>query len=145
MYYNKSNFATMPRIVGGLMEDIFNNGFKAFYDDKSEYVAIPVNVKELDKNYELSVIAPGLTKEDFKLSLDKNILTISFDQKEEAKQENEKWIRNEYHFRSFKRSFTLNEKIDQAGINAKYENGILNISLPKKELAEPTTQEIKVA
>jgi HSP20 family protein len=145
MYYNRSNFAAMPRIVGGLMEDILSNGFKAFHDDNREYVSIPVNVKETDKSYELSVIAPGLSKEDFKLNLDKNVLTITFDKKDEDKQENEKWIRSEYHFRSFKRSFTLSEKIDQAGINAKYENGILSISLPKKEAAEPTTQEIKIA
>src|SRR3954463_13258878 len=105
MYYNRSNFAAMPRIVGGLMEDILSNGFKAFHDDNREYVSIPVNVKETDKSYELSVIAPGLSKEDFKLNLDKNVLTITFDKKDEDKQENEKWIRSEYHFRSFKRSF----------------------------------------
>ena len=72
-------------------------------------------------------------------------MSVSFEQKEENKdQKEEKWIRSEYSFRSFKRSFTLNDKIDTAGINAKYNDGILEITLPKKENTAPATQEITV-
>ena len=105
---------------------------------------MPVNIQETDKTYELHVIAPGLKKEDFKLGIEKNILNISFEQKEENKEQAGKWIRSEYQMKSFKRSFTLNEKIEASGIAAKYADGVLIVSLPKKEIAEPTAQEIPV-
>ena len=145
MYYNK-NFGIAPRAISGLFEDIFNTNLgKVFHDDHREYVSAPVNVKETDTAFELQIIAPGLKKEDFKVAIDKNILNISFEQKEEAKEETGKWVRKEYHFRSFKRSFTLNEKVNQAGITAGYTDGVLTITLPKKETTEATTQEITIA
>lgn len=143
MYYNRSNFA--PRAINGLMEDVFQNGLnRVFFDDKKDYSFIPVNIQETDKSYELHVVAPGLKKEDFKLSIDKNVLNISFEQKEENKEENTKWLRNEYRFRSFKRSFTLNDKVNTNNISAKYNDGILNITLPKKEVSEATAKDIVV-
>lgn len=146
MYYNKSNFGIAPRAISGLFEDIFNGNIgKTFHDDYREYVSAPVNVKETDAAYELQIIAPGLKKEDFKIAIDKNVLNISFDKKDEQKDETSKWVRKEYHFRSFKRSFTMNEKVNQAGITAGYTDGVLNITLPKKETTEATTQEITVA
>lgn len=146
MYYGKTNFGIAPRAIGGLFEDIFNNGWnKVFYDDHREYMSVPVNVKESDAGFELQIVAPGLKKEDFNISIEKNVLTISFEQKEEKAEDNNKWVRKEYHFRSFKRSFTLSDKINQQGIAAGYADGILNISLPKKETTEATTQQITVA
>lgn len=145
MYHSKSHFSVNPRNIGGLMEDVINNGWnRIFFDDEREFASVPVNANETDNSFELQVIAPGLKKEDFKLNIEKNVLTISFEQKEEAKDETTKWLRKEYKFRSFKRSFTLNEKISTSGITAKYNDGILNISLPKKENTEPTAQEITV-
>ena len=80
-----------------------------------------------------------------KISVDKNLLQISYEHKEENKdQQTGKWIRNEYKMRSFKRSFTLNEKIDAGKISAKYADGVLVIGLPKKEVTEPTVHEIAV-
>lgn len=146
MYYGKSNFGIAPRSFSGLMEDILNNNWgKVFHDDNREYVSVPVNVKESEKGYDLQIIAPGLKKEDFKINIDKNVLSISFEQKEETNDESSKWIRKEYMFRSFKRSFNLSDKINQAGITAGYTDGVLNVSLPKKETTETTTQEITVA
>lgn len=143
MNYNKANFA--PRSINGLLEDVFQNGWnRVFFDDKKDYSFIPVNIQETDKSYELHVVAPGLKKEDFKISVDKNVLNISFEQKEENKEENAKWLRNEYRFHSFKRSFTLNEKVNISDISAKYNDGILNITLPKKEVSEATTKDITV-
>lgn len=145
MYY-KSKYGVMPRTFGGLIEDVFQNGVNIFHDDVPVRSNVPVNIKETDKSYELHVVAPGLHKEDIKINVDRDILTISFEQKEEATEKAEgKWLRNEYHFRSFKRSFTLNEKVDAANINAKYNDGILNVSLPKKENAEPTAHQISVS
>lgn len=144
--YNRK-YGMMPRAFSGLMEDMLPTHWnKIFADDKGAYSFVPVNIKETDAAYELHVIAPGLNKEDFKVNLDKDILSISFEHKDEQKEQEEgKWLRSEYHFRSFKRSFTLNEKVNAEGISAKYNDGVLFITLPKKEAAEPKSQQISVA
>jgi HSP20 family protein len=141
----KRTFGLMPRTIGGLMEDVLNNGWSHVNNEISAYVA-PVNIKETDKSYELHLVAPGLKKEDFKINIDQNTLSISFDQKTENTEENKdnKWLRSEYRKRSFKRSFTLNDKIDTGKIAAKYADGILEVSMPKKENSEPATHEISV-
>ena len=110
---------------------------------------VPVNIKEDDKGYKISVVAPGLKKEDIKINLEKDVMTISYEQKKQEATDtdvdNSKMLRNEYKFKSFKRSFTLNDKIATTGIEAKYTNGILDISLPKKEMTEPESQTISVS
>lgn len=144
MYY-KSKYGVMPRTFGGLIEDVFQNGVNIFHDDVPVRSGVPVNIKETDKSYELHVVAPGLKKEDININVENDMLTVSFEQKEETTEKTEgKWLRNEYRFRSFKRSFTLNEKVDAANINAKYNEGILNVTLPKKENVEPSTHQIVV-
>src|SRR5262245_23848600 len=81
---------------------------------------VPVNIKETEKSYSVDVVAPGFEKSDFKVNLDQNILTISAETKTETKNEGEKEIRKEYQYKSFQRSFTIDEKIDAAAIEAKY-------------------------
>ena len=134
------------------MEDVLQNGWSRVNDEISSFVA-PVNIRETDKSYELHLIAPGLKKEDFKINIDQNTLHISFEQKAESRQsENEKneqpqdskWLRSEYRMRSFKRSFTLNDKIEAGKIAAKYTDGVLVVTLPKKENSEPEVHEISV-
>ncbi|MCK7553879.1 Hsp20/alpha crystallin family protein [Chitinophaga sedimenti] len=93
----------------------------------------------------MDVVAPGFDKADFKLNLDKQVLTISVDKKTEQKEETEKQIRREFSTRSFKRSFTLDENVDAEKINAKYENGVLKVTLPKKEVKQEPAKEIVVA
>ncbi len=144
MYTTKRSFGVLPQTVGGLVEDIFFNGFNRATGDTALY-QVPVNIHETDAAYSLHVVAPGLKKEDFKISIDKNLLSISFEQKEENKEVAEgKWLRSEYRMRSFKRSFTMNEKVDAGKISAKYTDGVLLVSLPKKEVTELATQEIAV-
>ncbi len=134
----------MPQTVSNLVEDIFFNGLNRTNGETALF-QVPVNIKETEGNYELHVIAPGLKKEDFKIAVDKNLLTISFEQKEENKEEAEgKWLKSEYRMRAFKRNFTMNEKVDTAKITARYNEGVLNVALPKKEPVETTTQEISV-
>lgn len=105
---------------------------------------VPVNIVETERTYLLDVVAPGFEKTDFKINLEQNVLTISVEKRDEQKQENSKHIRREYNFKSFKRSFTLDEKIDVAGIDAKYVNGILTLNLPKKEIVKSAAQEISI-
>lgn len=143
--YTKNSI--MPRTIGGLIEDIFQKGFtNAFGEDgwNDSSAHAPVNIQETDKTYELHLIAPGLKKEEFKVSVDRNILTLSYDHKEENKEESNKWLRSEYKTRSLKRSFTLNDKIDASAISAKYLDGVLQVTLPKKEQTETGAKEINV-
>jgi HSP20 family protein len=107
----------------------------------------PVNIIETERNYLLEVIAPGFEKADFKINLDQNILSISAEKNNAITKDvdsNEKQIRKEYAYRSFKRSFTLDEKIDATSIDASYINGVLTLNLPKKELVKEAAKEIVI-
>ena len=119
-----------------LFKNEFNNG------DRKGF--IPVNVKETEKTYQLEVVAPGFEKTDFIINLDQGLLTISAEKKEEVNKENEKQIRREYSYRSFKRSFTLDEKIDATNIEASYINGVLTLNLPKKETVKASATKIVI-
>ena len=136
----------MPRSFGNLLEDIFQNGISKVWSDEglTDRSDAPVNIKETDKTYELQLLAPGLKKEEFKVNIDKNILNISYEHKEESTEQNDKWLRSEFKSKSFKRSFSLNDKIDNTAIAAKYNDGILYLSLPKKEQTEVSSQAISV-
>jgi len=136
----------MPRSFGNLLEDIFQNGISKVWSDEglTDRADAPVNIKETDKSYELQLLAPGLKKEEFKVNVDKNILTISYEHKEESSEHTDKWLRSEFKSKSFKRSFSLNDKIDNTSIAAKYNDGILYLSLPKKEQTEVSSQAISV-
>jgi HSP20 family protein len=105
---------------------------------------VPVNIQETDNSYSIEVVAPGFEKTDFKVNVEQDTLTISAERKTEEKQENTKQIRKEYNYRSFKRSFTLDEKIDANGIEAKYVNGVLTLNLPKKVEVKTPAQEIAI-
>jgi HSP20 family protein len=106
--------------------------------------SVPVNVKETEKSFQLDVIAPGFDKTDFKVNIEQNILTVSAEKTNEANEESDKQIRKEYIFRSFKRSFTLDEKIDATNIEASYVNGVLRLNLPKKEAVKQSATEIVI-
>lgn len=105
---------------------------------------VPVNVKETEKAYELEFVAPGFEKTDFKVSVDDKLLTVAAEKKAEEKKETEREIRREYSYRSFKRTFTLDDKIDATHIGASYINGVLVLNLPKKEEVKVSATEIKI-
>jgi HSP20 family protein len=97
-----------------------------------------VNIKEDDNGFEVELAAPGLEKGDFKVELDKSVLTISSDKKvENETKEGQQFTRREFSYQSFSRSFTLPSIVEADKIAAKYENGILRVSIPKKEEAKP--------
>jgi HSP20 family protein len=104
----------------------------------------PVNIHETTDAYHLELSAPGRSKEDFKLSLENGQLVISFEKKEDTRTEEYKTIRKEFSFRGFKRSFNLDDRIDTDGIQAKYENGVLKLLLPKKEEKKESIKQINV-
>ena len=104
-----------------------------------------VNITEQKNEYLVSLAAPGLKKEDFKIDVDGNMLTISSEKEESKEEKDKKFNRKEYSYSSFSRSFTLPEEINKEKIEAKYEDGVLKISLPRKEEAKkPTAKTIAV-
>lgn len=136
----------LSRSFDGLMKDLFNEfpvGLsKTVREDVLHFP--PVNIAENNSSYQLEIAAPGFDKADFNIKLEENLLTISNEKKEEKTDTENKQIRKEFSYRSFKRSFTIDEKIDAEKINARYENGILKLDLPKKEIAKAVAKEINI-
>ncbi len=98
-----------------------------------------VNITEHKNEYEVSLAVPGMKKDDFKIDVEGNMLTISSEKEESKEEKDKKFTRKEYNYSSFSRSFTLPEEINREKIDAKYDNGILKISLPRKEAAKKLT------
>ena len=141
------------RSITGLVDQLFQNNLNRFFNDDfwgfngvEHQLTVPVNLKETDKTFEMQLIAPGLRKEDFKLNVTNDLLTVSFEQKEEQEQGSKKdgWLRKEYRMQSFNRSFNLDDSVDINKINAAYNNGILHLTLPKKENAQRISKSIEV-
>lgn len=97
-----------------------------------------VNIQESEDNFTVAVAVPGKTKEDFNIELDNDVLTISSEEKKEneVKENNGRFTRKEFSYSSFKRAFSLPESVDGEKISASYNNGVLEIKLPKKEEAK---------
>lgn len=97
-----------------------------------------VNIRESQDGYEVEMAVPGFTKKDFKIELNHDELTISSEKKVESEnKDDERFTRREFSYQSFCRTFTLPHTVEADKINAKYENGILRVSIPKKEEAKP--------
>jgi len=103
----------------------------------------PVNIKETEQSFTISLVAPGLKKDAFAIEVDKKLLTISHTVAvEEIKEGEGKYTRKEFTQNSFKRSFTLPENVNETDINAVYQDGVLNITIPKKEEAQQETKRV---
>ena len=133
--------------VPDMMDQFFRNDFlSSFFSDGADYTVPAVNIKELEKGFEIEVAVPGLRKEDFSITLDKGLLTISSESKMENKEESDKYTRREFSFNSFRRSFNLPDSVDMDKIKARHENGILTIVLPKIDEAKmKSTKTIKIS
>jgi HSP20 family protein len=94
-----------------------------------------VNIRETDKDFEISLAAPGLSRKDFDVSVDDNrVLTISSEKKEEKETKEKNYTRQEFSYSSFSRSFALPENVKEDDVNAKYEDGVLKVTLMKKAI-----------
>lgn len=134
---NRSLFPTIPSLFDEVMtRDWFNLPFSG----NAERSSVPaVNVRETKDAYELEVAAPGMSKQDFKVELDNNMLVISAEKenKHEEQDEKENYSRREFSYQSFVRTFSLPERMVQGDqIAAKYHDGILHITVPKTEEAK---------
>jgi HSP20 family protein len=125
--------------------DDFLNTIPGLWNDGYNGINIaPVNIYEAADGFHLEVSVPGINKEDLKVNVEKGLLSISYDKKEENKQEGQKVVRREFSKRSFKRTYTVGEQVNTDNIQAKYENGVLKLYLPKKEQIKETLKQVEV-
>jgi HSP20 family protein len=124
----------------GMMSPAFDDFFKPFSEwfrdggRLARMLTVPsVNITESENSYRVALAAPGLKKEDFQITLDGKVLTISSEKEQTREPATEKYSRREYSYSSFSRSFTLPEDVQAERIEARYTDGVLAITLPKKE------------
>jgi HSP20 family protein len=121
-----------------LFNRFLNDDFENYFGKRNCGYLPAANVIEKEDSFEVEFAAPGLNKEDFKINVENNVLTVS-SEKEQVKEEKEKnYTRREFAYGAFTRSFALPKTIDIDKIGAAYENGILKVTLPKKEEAKTT-------
>jgi HSP20 family protein len=124
-----------------LLDEIFRTDWNGGSQDYNN--ALPaVNIKENDVNFTLEVFAPGFKKEDFKVEISQKTLRISCEKEFENEVNNEHYSRKEFSSQSFKRTFNLPETVNFDAIQASYENGVLTLSLPKREEALPKPKKL---
>jgi HSP20 family protein len=125
------------KTLTGIINDVFNRGFYDMEGNELANTMPSVNISETNDKFSIELAAPGLQKSDFNLVVDNDQLVISATKEQKNEQSEEgKWTRKEFNFTSFKRSFTLSDKIDAEKIQAEYTDGILKVILPKKEEAK---------
>ena len=128
-----------PVLPSSLFDDFFTRDLWNWSPNSSSETntTIPlVNIRETADNYEVDMAAPGMSKNDFRVELDGNLLTITSEKNSTQEQENEKYTRREFSYQSFQRSFQLSKDVvDADKIEANYENGVLHLVIPKIEVA----------
>ena len=118
------------------LPDIFNDFFDKSWMERTNYTAPAINVIENDKEYEVELAAPGLTKEDFQIHIDnEGNLQIAMEKKNEHKEDHRhgRYLRREFSYEKYAQTLLLPEDVDQEKIEASMENGVLNVHLPKRE------------
>ena len=135
--------AYLQKRNSGDLFDVFEDFFKPmFYDEQLD--SMRTDIRETDKEYQLSIEMPGFKKEEIKVSLENGYLTVSAAKglDKDEKDQKGKYIRQERYAGAMSRSFYIGEEVSQDEIRAKYENGILRLTIPKKD-AKPAVEEKK--
>lgn len=126
----KKNEKNFPTVFSDLFD--YDKFFGGQFLKELDRSLPATNVIETDKEFKIELSVPGFKKEDFKVNLENEVLTISAETKEEKKEEKEKFTRKEFTYNSFSRSFQLPKTASDEKINAKYDNGILKVNINKK-------------
>jgi len=136
------DLAMMPMIRRKSMLPSFNDEFfgddlfARFFETPANTTMPAVNIKEGKEDYAIEVAAPGLEKKDFRIDLNNNVLEISCEKEIKNEENDNKIMRREFRYASFKRYFTLPDSVESDKIKAAYKDGILNVVIPKKEEAK---------
>jgi len=139
-FNNNRNNTLLPGF-NDVFESIFND---TFFNDRMVARVPAVNISESENNYHVELAAPGLKKEDFKLNLERNQLTISVETSSDHQDNQKNYSKREYSYSSFVRSFTLPESADDSQIGASYTDGILRIDIAKREEAKAVRRQIDI-
>jgi len=125
------------KFLPDLRDDFFGNDFFPNFFDSSNQVSVPsVNIYENSEGFKIDLAAPGLDKSDFKIEIKNNVLTISSEKEVKNEENTEKFMRKEFSYCSFKRSFALPQTADTEKISATHNNGILSVNIHKKDEAK---------
>jgi HSP20 family protein len=155
-----------PAAFGSVLDQLFPKTVSTLLDDTfwglsnpNASLVAPVNIVETAGSYELELAAPGLQKSDFQLKIDGDTLTVCCGQENNQRTETAKaesspsqkkentqprWVRREFTRQDFQRHFELGDTVDRDKISARYENGILHLTLPKKESLRPVSRQIDI-
>lgn len=128
----KRNDVLFPSLMNEIFKPDWFGGMENFGTN------VPaVNIKEGEKEFEMELVVPGRSKEDFNIEIDDSLLSVSSEVKSDKETKEDNYTRREFSYSSFKRSFTLPDSVDSDKIKATYEDGILKFTLPKKKEALP--------
>jgi HSP20 family protein len=136
------NERTMVPSFNSVFDSIFTD---SFFSGRDTAVVPAVNICETADHFQIELAAPGLVKEDFKINLERNLLSISVEKEQQNQQQGKNFSRREFSYTSFVRSFTLPESADENNIEAKYNDGILLLQIAKREEAKVTTRQISIS
>ena len=131
--------------VSPWFNDVFDTLFNdSVLNDRFVNKTPAVNIAETENQFHIELAVPGLNKEDFKISLDKNVLSVSAEKKAENVEEGKKYSKREYSYSSWVRSFTLPESANADNIEASYTDGVLKIDIAKREEAKLVRRQIEI-
>ena len=140
-FNNGNNSKSLTPGFNDIFETMFND---SFLSDRMISRVPAVNICETQDHYLIEMAAPGLNKEDINIKLDKNLLTVSVEQKKESNTQDRQYNKREFSYSSFVRSFALPDSADDAQIEASYNNGMLNIHVAKKDEAKQIVRQIEI-
>lgn len=144
---NIAKFRSLPStnfFSNGLFDDFFDRSIADFVGTDTMMSQPAVNIVETNDDFRVEVAAPGFEKKDFSLNVEDNYLTVSAERKMSEENAEERFTRREFRFESFRRSFKLPETVNQESVSAVYKDGILQVTLPKKETAKPVVKTISI-
>jgi HSP20 family protein len=135
----------IARAFSPLLTDVFDEFLGGSLMNAGIARVPAVNISETAEDFKVELAVPGLQKDDFKINLEKDLLSISAEKKSETKEDGTKFTRKEYNYSVFKRSFNLPDTADRDTIKAEYSNGILTLTIYKKKEAVNVNKEIKIS
>ena len=138
---NRKKEGSMPAF-NNVFDSIFND---SFFTDRSMSRVPAANISESQDHFHVELAAPGLKKENFKLKLDRDVLSVSVEQAHQDTQEERNYGRREFSYNSFVRAFTLPDSANRESISAKYEDGVLCIDIAKREEAKMVSRQIEIS
>ncbi len=130
---------SMSEVMDNMLDRNFNTGF-----EKNCGCVPATNILEKEEGFEIQLAVPGMKKEDFKLEMEEDVLSVIYEKKEEEKKAGEEYLQREFDMDEFTRSFSIPKTADVESIKARYDAGILYISVPKQDKAR-LSKEIKVS